>query len=282
MTEKDKIIHDLRLMANTIRTDIVTTARDCAEGVHAGGSLSLAEALAVLFFSVLNVDPKNPKNPNRDRLILSKGHANIGLSSAMAHKGFFSVDELKRFDTLGSLLSMHVDMHRMPGVEISSGSLGHGLPVSVGVALAGKLDKAAWKVYVIVSDGEIMEGSCWEAMMAATHYKLNNLTMVMDRNRFCLDGPTESIMSLEPFEDKLRAFGWRVISVDGHDVPALLDAFADEAPGDERPRVIVCNTVKGKGVSFLENTAAAHFAQLKPEKAEIALAELAAARAAIA
>jgi len=282
MSEKEKLIHELRLIANDIRTDIVTTARDCAEGVHAGGSLSLAEALAVMFFHVLKVDPKNPKDPNRDRLILSKGHANIGLSSAMARRGFFPLDELKRFDMAGAPLSMHVDMHRMPGVEVSSGSLGHGLPISVGYALAGKLDKAAWKVYAIVSDGEIMEGSCWEAMMAASHYKLNNLTMLLDRNRFCLDGPTESIMSLEPIEDKLRAFGWRVISVDGHDVSALLDAFADEAPGDERPRVIVSNTVKGKGVSFLENTAGAHFTQLKPDKADIALAELADARAAIA
>lgn len=281
MAENEKLIHDLRLMANTIRTDIVTTARDCAEGVHAGGSLSLAETLAVLFFSELNIDPKNPKDPNRDRLILSKGHTNIGLSSAMAHKGYFSVDELKRFDQLGAPLSMHVDMHRMPGVEISSGSLGHGLPVAVGMALAGKLDKAAWRVFVIVGDGEIMEGSCWEAMMAAAHFKLNNLTMILDRNRFSLDGPTETVMSLEPFEDKLRAFGWRVLSVDGHDVAALLKAFADKAPGDDRPRVIVCNTIKGKGVSFLENTAASHFSQLKPEKAAIALEELAAARAAI-
>ncbi len=213
MTGNEKLIHDLRLMANTIRTDIITTAGDCAEGVHTGGSLSIAEVLAVLFFSVLNVDPKNPKNPNRDRLILSKGHANIGLSSAMAHKGYFSVDELKRFDQLGAPLSMHVDMHRMPGVEISSGSLGHGLPVSIGMALAAKLDKADWKVYTIVGDGEIMEGSCWEAMMAAAHYKLNNLTMVLDRNSFSLDGPTETIMSLEPLEEKLRAFGWRVLSV---------------------------------------------------------------------
>ncbi|HEX7557033.1 MAG TPA: transketolase [Leptolinea sp.] len=281
MIENDNLIHDLRLMANTIRKDIVTTARDCSEGVHAGGSLSIAEVLAVLFFSVLKIDPQNPKDPHRDRFILSKGHANIGLSSAMARKGFFSVDELKRFNQLGAPLSMHVDMHRMPGVEISSGSLGHGLPVAVGMALAGKLDKAAWKVYTIVSDGEMMEGSCWEAMMAAANYNLNNLTMVMDRNRFCLDGPTESIMKLEPFEDKLRAFGWRVISVDGHDVAALLKAFTDDAPGDMRPRVIVCNTVKGKGVSFLENTAASHFAQLNAEKAAIALAELAAARAAI-
>lgn len=274
-------IHDLQLMANTIRTDVITTARDCPDGVHSGGSLSLAEILSVLFFSVLHIDPKNPRDPNRDRVVLSKGHANVGLASAMAHRGYFSVDELKRFNRLGAPLSMHVDMHRMPGVEISSGSLGHGLPVAVGMALAGKMDKADWKVYAIVSDGETMEGSCWEAMMAASHFRLKNLTMILDRNQFCLDGPTETIMSLEPYEEKIRAFGWRVLSVDGHDVAALLEAFADEEPDDDRPRVIVCHTIKGKGVSFLENTTASHFTQLKPDKAAIALEELAAARAVI-
>ena len=267
-------IKELQEMAMDIRRDVIRTARDCDEGVHVGGSLSMAEILAVLFFHVLRLDPKNPQWPDRDRFILSKGHGNIGLSSAMARRGFFPLEELKRFDLMHAPLSMHIDKHRMPGVEISSGSLGHGLPVSVGLALAGRLDKAAWKVYCVIGDGEMMEGSMWEAMMSAAHFKLNNLTAVIDRNRYCLDGATEQIMSLEPFVDKMRAFNWRVLEIDGHDVRAVVEAFESEDPSDKRPKLIVANTTKGKGVSFLENTAKAHFAHMKPEEADAALAEL--------
>ena len=267
-------IKELQEMAMDIRRDVIRTARDCDEGVHVGGSLSMAEILAVLFFHVMRLDLKNPNWPDRDRFILSKGHGNIGLSAAMARRGFFPLEELKRFDLMHAPLSMHIDKHRMPGVEISSGSLGHGLPVAVGLALAGRLDKAPWKVYVVIGDGEMMEGSMWEAMMSAAHYKLDNLTAVIDRNRFCLDGATEKIMSLEPFVDKMRAFNWRVLEIDGHDVRAVVEAFESEDPSDKRPKLIVANTTKGKGVSFLENTAKAHFAHMTPAEAESALAEL--------
>jgi transketolase len=272
-------IKELEKIARLIREDVVRTARDCAEGVHIGGSLSIAEILAVLYFSVLRVDPQRPDWPERDRFILSKGHGNVGLSAAMARRGYFPLDELSRFDQLGARLSMHIDKHRMPGVEISSGSLGHGLPVSVGLALAGKLDRAAWKVYCVLGDGEMMEGSVWEALMSAAHYKLNNLTAIIDRNRFSLDGPTEEIMRLEPLADKIKAFGWWVVEVDGHNVAQLLKAFAEEVPGGDRPKMVIAHTVKGKGVSFLENTTGSHFAHLKPEQAEQALKDIAMASA---
>ncbi len=273
---QDKV-KELESTARLIREDIIRTARDCDEGIHIGGSLSIVEILTVLYFSVMKVDPQRVDWPERDRFILSKGHGNAGLSAAMARRGYFSVDELHRFDQLGARLSMHIDKHRMPGVEISSGSLGHGLPVAVGMSLAGKLDKAAWKVYCVLGDGEMMEGSVWEALMSAAHYGLNNLTAIVDRNRFSLDGPTEEIMRLEPLVDKIKAFGWWTIEVDGHNIAQLLDAFAAEVPGGDRPKMIIANTIKGKGVSFLENTTGSHFAHLKPEQADQALKELAAA-----
>ena len=266
-------IKQLKRMAVNIREDIVRTSRDCSEGVHVGGSLSMAEILSVLFFEVARVDPKNPKWEDRDRIVLSKGHGNVGFAAAMARRGFFPLEELKHFDMLDAPLSMHVDKHRMPGVEISSGSLGHGLPISVGIALGGKMDKADWKVYCILGDGELMEGSVWEAAMSAPHFKLDNLTAIVDRNQFCLDGPTEEIMTLEPLSKKFTDFGWFVLEADGHDVEDLLKAFNTTCPVGI-PKVIIANTLKGKGVSFIENTTASHFARFKPEQAEQALVEL--------
>jgi len=266
-------IKELKRMAVHIREDVVRTSRDCSEGVHVGGSLSMAEILSVLFFEVANVDPKNPKWEERDRIVLSKGHGNVGFSAAMARRGFFDLQLLSRFDMLDAPLSMHVDKHRMPGVEISSGSLGHGLPISVGIALGGKLDKANWKVYCILGDGELMEGSVWEAAMSAPHYKLDNLTAIVDRNQFSLDGPTETIMALEPLDKKFTDFGWFVLEADGHSVEDLLKAFNTPTPTG-KPKVILANTVKGKGVSFIENTTGSHFARFKPEQAEQALNDL--------
>jgi len=269
-------LKELKQIARQIREDVICTSRDCVEGVHVGGSLSMAEILAALFFHTLKIDPKNPNWPERDRFVLSKGHGNVGLSSAMARRGYFSVDELKDFDKLGARLSMHIDRHRMPGVEISSGSLGHGLPVAVGMACAGKLDGATWRVYCLVGDGELMEGSMWEALMAGAHFDLNNLTVIVDRNRYSLDGPTEKIMDLEPLAKKFEAFGWRVLEVDGHQIEALVGALESKpAEGDLRPTIIIANTVKGKGIPFLENTTGSHFSRLKPEQAEEALAAVA-------
>ncbi len=271
---KENSLDDLKQIAQQIREDVIRTARDCSEGVHVGGSLSIAEILAVLYFKVMNVDAKNPDMTDRDRFVLSKGHANAGLSAAMARKGFFPIEELDRFDMLNAPLSMHIDRHRMQGVEISSGSLGHGLPVAVGMALGGKLDKAPWKVYCVIGDGEIMEGSMWEAMMSATHYKLSNLVAILDRNSFSLDGPTESIMSLEPLAEKIKAFGWAVIEVDGHNIRDLVKAFDSIQYNDDKPTMIIAKTIKAKGIPHLENTTKAHFAHLKPEEAEKAFAAI--------
>ena len=266
-------VKNLEHIANEIRRDVIQTARDCVDGVHIGGSLSLAEVYAVLFFSAAKLDPNNPKWADRDRIILSKGHGNVGFSAAMARRGFFPLEELKNFDKLNAMLSMHVDKHRMPGVEISSGSLGHGLPIAVGAALGGKLDQAKWQVYCILGDGEMMEGSNWEALMSGAHYQLDNLTAIIDRNMYSIDGPTEEVMSLEPLADKIRGFGWQLVEVDGNDVEQVLDAF-NRVHDTGKPKLILANTIKGKGVSFLEGKTSSHFAHFNPEDADRALAEV--------
>jgi transketolase len=274
-------IDRLRNVAIDLREDIVRAGRDVAGGVHLGGCLSLAEVLAVLYFSVLRVDPHNPRWPERDRLVLSKGHGNLALCAALARRGFFPSEDLVTFNALGSPYSMHADFHRVPGVEASAGSLGHGLPIAVGMALSGKVDGAEWRVYCLLSDGEMMEGSSWEAIMAASHHQLGNLTAIVDRNRFSLDGPTAEVMGLEPLRDKCIAFGWRTLEVDGHNVQALLDGLAPPAQEDPRPTMIIARTVKGSGVSFLENRTSSHWGELTPQQADEALAELAKSRARI-
>jgi len=268
----DQIIA-LQKIADQISTDIITTGRDCKEEVHIGGNLTLSEIMAVLFFSVARVDPENPKWSDRDRIILSKGHGNVALSSAMARKGFFSIDEMKQFDTLNAMLSMHIDKHRMPGVEISSGSLGHGLNVAVGAALGGKIDKADWQVYCIISDGELMEGSTWEALMSAGDFHLDNLTVILDRNRLTIEGDTEENFPLEPLAAKIDAFNWAVVNVDGHDIGQLLDAFQEKSP-DNKPKFIIANTIKGRGIPSVEGKATSHFFKISAEDAERALAQL--------
>jgi len=266
----DKELLELKKIARKIRRDIIITSRDCDSGVHVGGNLTLAEIFAVLFFSVAHLDPENPDWPKRDRIILSKGHGNLALSSAMARLGFFPLEELKIFDTFNSMLSMHIDKHRMPGVEISSGSLGHGLPIAVGAALGGKIDQAEWKVYCIISDGELMEGSSWEAIMCAGHYKLDNLTVIVDRNNLTIEGLTEENMSLEPLDKKFKAFNWEVLEIDGHDIKKVYDAF-NQPTSLNRPKMIIAHTIKGSGVPSLEEKASSHFLKIKPEDAQIAL-----------
>ncbi|MGI6741628.1 MAG: transketolase [Brevefilum sp.] len=266
-------IGELQQIAYKIREDIITTGRDCDVGVHIGGNLTLTEIMAVLFFYKANLDPENLDWEDRDRIILSKGHGNVALSSAMARIGFFDLDELKKFDTFNSMLSMHIDKHRMPGVEISSGSLGHGLSVAVGAAIGAKMNKADWQTYCIVSDGELMEGSVWEAIMSAGHFRLDNLTMLVDRNGFTIEGDTEDHMSLEPLDKKLEAFNWDVRTIDGHGVKALVEAF-DAPTQDRKPKAIIAKTIKGRGVPALEGKASSHFLKIKPEDAEEALALL--------
>jgi transketolase len=267
---KDEEIHLLEQTALKLRAIILQIAHDCPVGIHVGGSISIAEILTSLLFQVMRIDPQDPRFADRDRLILSKGHANAALVSALALRGYFPIDDLKAFDTLGSPYAMHADGHNVPGTEVSAGSLGHGLSLSVGMALAGRLDQASWHVYCILGDGEMMEGSVWEAMMSASHYGLDNLTAIVDRNRFSLDGPTASIMEIEPLNEKCQAFGWHVQTVNGHAINELVPALLNRTPA--KPSIIIANTIKGHGVPSLENRTESHYARLGDEQLEESLA----------
>lgn len=264
----NKSIEDLRSTALDIREQIIRMSWEQDFGVHLGGCLSLAEIMSVLFFSVANVDPANPTWSERDRIILSKGHGNLALLSALAKVGFFPVEEFHQFNQLGSHYSMHADDH-VPGVEHSAGSLGHGLSVAVGIALAGKLTQKSWRVYCILGDGESMEGSVWEAMMSAAHFGLDRLTAILDRNHLSQEGRTSETMELDPLADKCRAFGWQTHAVDGHDVEKLLEVFNE--PHQGQPKMILARTRKANGVPSHENQVKSHFAHLTDEQAEEAL-----------
>ena len=242
---------------------------------HPGGELSAMDLLATLYFGgVLDVDPKNPTRPDRDRFILSKGHSAAALYATLAEAGFFPIEELATFAQAGSRLGGHPDRTKVPGVETNTGPLGHGLPVGVGCALAAKLDGACWRTYVLTGDGELQEGSNWEAAMAAAHFRLDNLTVVVDRNRLQLGDSTERTIGLEPLADKWQAFGWAVAEVDGHDHAALLDAFGSLPLESGRPTCLIANTHKGEGVSFMRDNVAWHHGVPSAEQLAQALAEL--------
>jgi transketolase len=264
---------ELRLKATAIRRHIVRMVAAAASG-HPGGSLSAADILAALYFRVLRVDPGNPNWPGRDRFVLSKGHAAPALYAALAERGFFPVEELTGLRGIGSHLQGHPDRKGTPGVDASTGSLGQGLSIAVGLALAGRLDKADWRVYALLGDGEIQEGQVWEAAMAAAHYGLDNLTAFLDHNGLQIDGPVGEVMGIEPVVDKWQAFGWHVISIDGHDLGAILRACAEAAATRGRPSIIIAATVKGRGVSFMENRPEWHGKAPGAEQAEAALREL--------
>jgi len=267
----------VRNAADTLRHHVVNMAAD--SGAHVGGSLSVVDILAVLYFDgVLRVDPAEPKNDGRDYLIFSKGHASAALYGALAERGFFPVAELASYKRMGSRLAGH-PAKSIPGVELATGSLGHGLAVGNGVALAGKHDGRDSRVFVVMGDGECQEGVVWEAAMAAAHYRLDNLVAIVDRNGVQEDGPTEKIMALEPFADKWRAFNWEVREVDGHDVAALSRELHAVPFAAGRPSLLLARTVKGKGLSFAENTHTWHYGKLSLEQKAQALAELAASRA---
>jgi transketolase len=263
-------------MAHTLRRHVVQMAAD-SPGAHVGGSMSAIEILAVLLFDgVLNVDPAQPKMEGRDYLIFSKGHASAALYGALAERGFFPVEELRTYKRMGSRLAGH-SLKSIPGVELATGSLGHGLAVGNGVALAGKHDGSTYRVFVVLGDGECQEGSVWEAAMAAAHYRLDNLVAIVDRNGVQEDGPTEEIMALEPLAGKWRAFNWAVREVDGHDVEALSAALHDLPFAPGRPSLLLAKTVKGKGISFAEHQNAWHYGKLSPAQRDQALAEIDAA-----
>jgi transketolase len=267
------LVHELRRRSNRIRQHIIEMSYGAQSG-HQGGALSAAEIMAVLYFHVLKVDAKRPHWPERDRLVLSKGHACQALYSALAQRGFFPESELATFDQIGSILQGHPDMRKTPGVEMSTGCLGQGLSVGVGMALAARMDAARYRVYVIVGDGELQSGQNWEAAMSAAGYGLDNLTAIVDRNELQNEGPTETLMPLEPLAERWRAFGWDVLEINGHDVEAIIKALNQAPVAKGRPTVVIAHTVKGKGVSFMEGNKRWHSAAMKPEEAHLAMEEL--------
>lgn len=246
----NELINKLVDISNYGRYLIIKTLIDSGLG-HPGGSLSAIDMLTALYFEVMEIDPSDPNSPNRDRFILSKGHSSIGMCSILCMKGFISEEELQTFRKNDSRLWGHMDV-KTPGVEMSTGSLGHGFAVGAGKALAAKIDNKSYKTFVMMGDGETQEGSIWETAMAATNYKLDNLIGIVDRNKIQQCGFTEDVMALEPYKDKWEAFGWRVIEIDGHDMEQILKALKTP-PSKNQPTLILSNTVKGKGISFMEN-----------------------------
>ncbi len=264
---------ELNKVATQIRRDIVEMINAAGSG-HPGGSLSSADILAALYFGKMNVDPKNPKLENRDKFILSKGHAAPVLYSTLARKGYFSSEELPKLRKMGSMLQGHPDMKGIPGVEMSTGSLGQGFSTSIGMALASKLDKIGNRIYVLLGDGEINEGLVWEAAMAAAHYKLDNITAILDFNGLQIDGKNEDVMGTSPVDEKWRSFGWNVITIDGHNFEEIINAFNQAEETNGKPTMVIAKTIKGKGVSFMENEASWHGTAPTDEDKEIALKEL--------
>ena len=234
-------------------------------GAHVGGSLSIIDILTILYFKYLKVDPANPKWEDRDRFILSKGHAAAGYIPVLAKKGYFPEETLKTFNHFGSPFAMHPDCNKVIGCDASAGSLGHGLSMAVGLGLGARYLKKDWKTVCLMGDGECGEGSIWEAAMSASHFKLGNVIGIVDRNRLMIDGKTEDVMALEPFADKWRAFGWDVVEIDGHDFDQLDEALARAWAATEQPVLILANTIKGKGVDFMENNVVYHYASADSE-----------------
>ncbi len=257
-----------------VRRDIVRMIGKASSG-HPGGSLSSAEILTLLYFEQMNVDPKNPQAKDRDRFVLSKGHAAPVLYATLAAKGYFPKEELDHLRQLGSMLQGHPDMRKTPGVDMSTGSLGQGISTAVGMALGGKIDKADYKVFALLGDGELQEGLVWEAAMAAGHYKLDNLIAFVDNNNLQIDGAVCDVMSPYPIDKKFEAFKWNTIVVeDGNDFDQLRQAIEKAKETKGQPSVIICTTVKGKGVSFMENEAGWHGKGPNPEQVKQALKEL--------
>ena len=264
---------ELERIANKVRIHIVRSTHAAGSG-HPGGSLSAADILTLLYFEVMDIDPEDPKKEGRDKFILSKGHANPALYAVLAERGFFPVEELITLRKPGSRLQGHPNMQLVPGVEMSTGSLGQGLSVSVGMALAARLDEQKTRIFTLLGDGEIQEGMVWEAAMAASHYGLSNITAILDWNGLQIDGPNDEVMRITPIRPKFEGFGWNVIECDGHDFGQLREAFTKADAETEKPSVIIAKTVKGKGVSFMENQAGWHGKAPNDEQLAQALIDL--------
>lgn len=264
---------DLKSLTRDMRVDIIRMLEAAGSG-HPGGSLSIIDVLAVLYTRFLRHDPKRPDWPDRDRVVLSKGHGCPALYAVMAYAGYFPREQLLTLRKLGSPLQGHPDRVRLAGIEASTGSLGQGLSMAIGMALAAKLDKKAARIYALLGDGELQEGQCWEAFMAAPKFKLDNLTVVIDHNNGQIDGPVDEVMNIAPLKDKLASFNWDVRLIDGHDLGQIEEALAAAREVKGRPQVIVANTIKGKGVSFMENNIGWHGKAPTKDEAKKAIEEL--------
>lgn len=260
-------------MAKKMRIDIIEEIAAAGFG-HPGGSLSVTDILAVLYFDKMNINPADPKWEDRDRFVLSKGHVAPALYAALAEKGYFDKEALKTLRKNDSFLQGHPDMKGTPGVDISTGSLGQGLSIANGMALAGRLNQKDYCVYVVLGDGEIQEGQVWEAAMSSAHYKLDHVIAFLDYNGLQIDGTNDEVMTVRPVDEKFRSFGWDVQVIDGHDCEAIAAAVDQAKKAEGKPSIIICNTVKGKGVSFMENEVGWHGTAPNAEQAEKALAEL--------
>jgi transketolase len=267
-------IEELKAKAKQIRRDIIEMTLAAASG-HPGGSMSVTEILTALYFRLMKHDPKNPKSPDRDIVILSKGHASPALYAVLAEAGYFDRKMLPTFRVLGSPLQGHPDVRRLAGVEASTGSLGQGLSMAIGHALARRLDKKSYYTYAVTSDGETNEGQTWEAAACAAHHKVDHLIAFLDYNKFQLDDSTSVICNMEPMAEKWRAFGWHVLEIDGHDFAQILKADEKARQVRNQPVMIICHTIKGKGVSFMENNNHFHGVAPTKDEAERALKELA-------
>jgi transketolase len=268
---KEELLNFLDDKALWLRKEIIRLSA-IAGGAHLGGGLSMTDVIVALHYHVLNLKSGDPKWPDRDRFVLSKGHGAVAYCPVLADLQFFPKEWLETFNRLDSPFGMHPDMNKIPGVEMSTGSLGHGLSVGIGMALSARLDGKKWRVFVLMGDGEMNEGMVWEAAQAASHYKLGNITAIIDRNKLSLDGPTEEIMSIEPLQKRWETFGWRVFDIDGHDMETLVDTF-DAIPqsSDTKPNLIIARTIKGKGVDFMENDPIWHYSGLDSDKSDEAI-----------
>lgn len=266
-------IKRLQEKAKEVRKGIIEAVYSNKSG-HPGGSLSIADIMTVLYFNQMNIDEKNPKWEDRDRLVLSKGHCSPALYSCLANRGFFDVEKLKTFRNINSNLQGHPDMNKVPGVDISSGSLGQGLSCANGMAIAGKMENKNYRVYCILGDGEIEEGQVWEAAMASNKYKLDNLCVIVDNNNLQIDGTIEEVMSSYPIDEKFKSFGFQVINIDGHNIQEIIDAFDVAKNVKDKPTCIIAKTIKGKGVSYMENDVKWHGIAPNEEQYQLAMKEL--------
>lgn len=260
-------------MAQQIRLDIIESLYLAGSG-HPGGSLSIAEIMSVLYFHEMDIDPQNPSREDRDRFVLSKGHAAPAYYAALANRGYFDKAVLKTLRRTNSILQGHPDRKKVPGVDMSTGSLGQGISAACGMAYYGKKRKKDFYVYCILGDGETQEGQVWEAAMSAGHFKLNHLIVFLDNNNLQIDGQVDHVMSVYPLQDKFRAFNWNVLTIDGNNVEEILDAVETSKKNSGKPTMVICKTVKGKGVSFMENQAGWHGATINEEQYRMAVSEL--------